>query len=434
MLELNRVFVLLRESAWIIVGQAAAMLGSFALIRVFTNNLSPEKYGEFALGLTAAMVTNQIISGGVSGAIGRFYSIAEERKQTEGYLVASIWLLFWAVTVILGLILITAGILVYLDYWRLIPLILIMGFFSIMTALNSTMSGVQNAARQRSVVALHAGLDAWLRVGIALLLFYYLDTSTETAAASYFMASSIIIVSQLCFLNKLIPLSKVRLNEEKIKEWSPQIWEQAWPISIWGIFTAFQLGSDRWALGYFSSLHEVGIYTVLFQIGFVPITLLGGVLTSLMGPIMFQKAGDASEIKRIEVVHMVTKYIAIGVILAGSLAAMLAYFYHELVLGFLVDELYLEFSYLLPFFILAGAFQVCHQIFGIRVSSGLQVRQIMAPQIVSALIFCAFNIVGAFMGGIEGLVIAFSLASFLYMLWIKILSDYLKAKKFIGAA
>ena len=428
--DLKHLPKLMRESTWIILGQITAMLGSFAMIRVCTDNLTPGQYGELAIGMTAAMVINQVVSGGICGSIGRYYSIACEKNQIGAYLAGSVWLLSLSIGVTILVFLLVIVALMLSGYHKWIAFALIMGGLCIITALNSTMSGIQNAARQRAIVALHDGMDAWLKVGLALSLFVILERSSEVAAASYVVAAILVSGSQVYFLNKLLPLSEIKWKTSSVKKWSPLMWQQAWPISFWGIFTAFQLGSDRWALGHFGTLHDVGSYAVLFQIGFVPISLVGGVVIGLIGPIMFQQAGDASELDRINVVHKATKFIAFGMLGVSFSVASVAYFFHEIVFRFLVNDSYGDYSYLLPLMILAGGFQSCHQIIGVRVSSGLQVRKIMLPQIISAILFCFLNVSGAYLGGITGLVWAFLIASLLYMFWIIVVSEVIKNKKF----
>ena len=42
------------EVAWVVAGQAAAVVGSLALLRLLTTIMTPDEYGRLALGLTLA--------------------------------------------------------------------------------------------------------------------------------------------------------------------------------------------------------------------------------------------------------------------------------------------------------------------------------------------------------------------------------------------
>ena len=75
-----------KESFWIAAGNAAAVLGGLAGIRILTELMTPAEYGELALGVTIAVFANQIFSGPLSGGATRFYSLAVERGELRYYL------------------------------------------------------------------------------------------------------------------------------------------------------------------------------------------------------------------------------------------------------------------------------------------------------------------------------------------------------------
>lgn len=163
-LNSERYFRLAREGGWIVAGQMATVLGTLALVRVLTEHLDPAQYGQLALGLTVAGLANQIVMGGVGSGIGRFYAIAAEKLDLGGYLRASLTLMAYATlaVVIIGLVLMVG--LVGLGYSQWMGLVAAVLVFSVLSGYSSTLSGIQNAARQRSIVAFHNGSDAWLKI------------------------------------------------------------------------------------------------------------------------------------------------------------------------------------------------------------------------------------------------------------------------------
>src|SRR5207247_7755858 len=80
---------LAKEFFWVGAGQVAAIVGGLAGIRLLTQALSPASYGELALGMTAASLTQQVVVGPAAGAILRFFAPATEAKQLGDYLKAS---------------------------------------------------------------------------------------------------------------------------------------------------------------------------------------------------------------------------------------------------------------------------------------------------------------------------------------------------------
>ncbi len=150
------------EFSWVVIGQAASVLGSIVGVRLLTDAIPPQVYGELALAMTTATLVNQIILGPLSNAYSRFYAPAEEAGELGSYLSSVARL-----TVLGGLSVISVGLgtvlgITSLGYATWVPLLIATVVFGIVSGCNSIMSGIQNAARHRSIVALHQGIASWL--------------------------------------------------------------------------------------------------------------------------------------------------------------------------------------------------------------------------------------------------------------------------------
>jgi len=156
----SRYYHLAKEGTWILLGQVSAVLGALVLVRVLTEYLDPVQYGRIALGLTVVGLVDQVAMGGLSNGISRFYSVAAEKQEFGGYVRASRRLIFFATLVVFGAgaTLLTGLSLLGGDRW--ISLAAAALLFAVLSIYNSTLSGIQNAARQRAVVAFHGALDA----------------------------------------------------------------------------------------------------------------------------------------------------------------------------------------------------------------------------------------------------------------------------------
>ena len=300
-IDTSRLRRLTKEGSWIVIGQIAAVAGALVLVRVLTEYLDPAQYGQLALGLTVAGLVNQVVMGGITAGIGRFYSIAAEKQDLGGYLHATRWLLAYATlaVVIVGSILI-AGLL-WSGYSQWMGLAAAALMFSVLSGYNSALSGIQNAARQRAIVAFHGGLDAWLKILLAVGVMLWLGTSSAAVVIGYICSSLLVTASQLVFLRRTIPLHQTHTPDHQ--PWMLQMWAYSWPFSIWGIFTWMQQVSDRWALHAFGTTAEVGQYAVLFQLGYTPIAMVTGMAMSFLGPILYQRSGDATNHARNANVH-----------------------------------------------------------------------------------------------------------------------------------
>ena len=169
------------------------------LVRMLTEYLDPIQYGQLALGLTVAGLVNQVVMGGITNGIVRFYSIASEKHDLQGYLRDS-WRLLGFATLAVGAIgLLLMFVLFSLGYSRWVGLVVAVLFFSVVSAFNSSLSGIQNAARQRAIMAIHGGFDVWLKILLAIGVMLWLGKSSTAVVIGYTVSSMLITVSQFFF-------------------------------------------------------------------------------------------------------------------------------------------------------------------------------------------------------------------------------------------
>lgn len=409
---------LAKEGTWIVAGKIAVVLGSLALVRVLTEFLTPAEYGQLALGLTLVALYGKVVFGGISAGIGRHYAIAAERNDLHGYLVASRRLLIYATIVSSALgFFITTG-LRQTGYSDSISIALAAMLFAVLSGYNTTLNGIQNAARQRAIVALHSGLDAWLKIGLAVLLFVWLGSSSAAVILGFAASALLVSLSQLIFLRRTIkPLPNGSPNP-KVGDWPTKIWRYSWPFSTWGVFTWMQQASDRWALGLFESTEGVGLYAVVFQLGYTPIAIVLGLSMTLLAPILYQRAGDASSAARNRNVSQIVWRITTSAVLLTMIAVLATSILHREIFYWLVALDYRQVSYLLPWMILAGGLFAAGQLLSIKILSEMASRRLLLPKIISALCGVSVNLAGAFFFGVYGVVAGVILFSALHLIWI----------------
>lgn len=417
---------LAKEGSWIVIGQIAAVAGALVLVRVLTEYLDPEQYGQLALGLTVAGLVNQVVMGGIGAGIGRFYSIAAEKQDLGGYLHATRHLLAYATAavVVIGLILMAS--LYWLGYSQWIGLAAAALVFSVLSGYNSTLSGIQNAARQRAIVAFHGGLDAWLKILLAVGVVLWLGTSSTAVVIGYACSSLLITVSQLIFLRRTIPQQHTPIQNRQ--QWMPQIWAYSLPFTTWGAFTWMQQVSDRWALQAFASTSDVGQYAVLFQLGFTPIALITGMAMSFLGPILYQRSGDATDHARNSNVHQLGWRMAHLSLMVTLLGFAITFAVHERLFGLLAAAEYRGSSYLLPWVVLAGGIFSAGQILALKLMSEMKSSAMTTAKIATALIGVLLNVIGAALAGMLGVVVAMVAFSGIYFVWMAVLARRLSIK------
>ncbi|KAF0188963.1 MAG: hypothetical protein FD168_1182 [Desulfobulbaceae bacterium] len=410
-----------KEGSWIVIGQLTAVFGSLVGVRILTGLMSPEAYGELALGMTVAALVNQIILGPLSNGVTRYYAPAVEQSDIGGYLYAVRRLVVLATAVIILLVFLLSAGLLTAGYITYIGITIAALVFAALSGYNAILSGIQNAARQRSTVALHQGLESWARFLGAAGLIVWLGASSAAAMAGYAIAAMLVFVSQSFFLRKII--STGAHASRQAANWQEKIFAFSWPISVFGMFTWLQLVSDRWALKLFTTTHEVGLYAVLFQLGYYPMAMASGMVMQLLVPIFYQRAGDASDQTRnANVLSLSTRITWLTLGLTGTvfLAALLL---HEQVFRLIVASEYVSVSPLLPWILLSGGIFAAGQTIALYLQSQMKTRLMMTAKIATALMGLLFNFVGAYWYGTAGIAAASVLFSISYFLWMVALSN-----------
>jgi O-antigen/teichoic acid export membrane protein len=347
-----------KEFAWIVLGNIVALLGTVLGVRVLTEYLEPVSYGHLALGLTIATLVNQVVMGGMNSGISRYYAIAAEKGDVRSYLHASLGLMLYATLAVLVLgLLILLGEFELRGYSQWMGLTIASLVFAILSGYNSTLSGIQNAARQRKVVAFHVGLDAWLKIALALGVLFWLGQSGTSVVIGYTLSLVIVSGSQLVFLQGLVP--KQVTAQQEAAPWASHIWAYSWPMITGGLFNWGYYASQRWALELFATTSQVGQFYALTQIAYTPISIAGALFLSFLTPILFSRVGDASDRERIESVRRIVVRIA-GIGLAATMVlAIISYFVHDLIFRFAVATEYRGVSIYMPYVVLAaGILQV----------------------------------------------------------------------------
>ncbi len=409
-----------KEGFWIVLGQAMAAVGSLVGVRILTGFLNPAAYGQLALGMTIATLISQTILGPLANGVTRFYAPAVERGDLGGYLKAARRLLIWAIGVIIFIIPFAIVGLLLAGQAKWINIVIGAFFFSVLSGSNSIFTGIQNAARQRSIVAFHQGLQPWMQYLVAAGLLVWLGSTSTIAMIGYALAILLMNGSQYLFFRKVIS-SRV-IGEIKEKEWHEKILNYSWPFATWGVFTWAQLASDRWALGWFSTMQELGLYAVLYQMGYYPISMATGMAVQLLAPIYYQRAGDASDSRRNANVSSFSWRLTVLFLGVTSIAFLAALLFHEQIYEVFVAKQFRTVSFLLPWMMLASGVFAAGQTIALNLMSQMKTHKMMVSKITTSLLGVAFNVAGAYRYGIKGVVFANILFSLVYFLWMVVLS------------
>jgi len=173
----------------------------------------------------------------------------------------------------------------------------------------------------------------------------------------------------------------------------------------------------------FSHPHkEVGLYAVLFQLGYTPIAMATGLAMSFLGPILYQRSGDATDLSRNTYVHRIAWKLTASSLLLTLAAVSSSLFFHDWIFQLLVSEQYRSISYLLPWVLLAGGIFASAQVLSVKLASEMKTLTMTWAKIITAILGTAFNFIGAYIAGILGVVVAIVVFSAVYFTWMARLS------------
>lgn len=406
---------------WIILGHGVALLGAMTGVKVLTKYLPPQQYGEVMLGMTLASLIQQLLFSGPGGAILRFFSVAIEKGEFTDFFTAALKAIsartvivcLFAVCLILSLL--------TLEYAQWVPLVVATFVFSAFSSYPIIFDSMQNAARQQGIVAWHQALNQWLRILFAVILISIIGAVSTAAMWGFALSSILVLVSQgMLFYFRIYRKAVTNRGScnSVAKRWERQLADYSWPFTLWGLFYWLQIASDRWAIQMFMDTAQVGLYVVLYQLGYYPLNMLMSLFGKLVTPIVFTEAGDCANTERMVHAHTINIWLFGGYLCLTFAITAIAVIFHERIFRLLVAPEFGTISSLLPIMVLAGGLFGCGQAASIALTSEVQTKSLILPTIGSSLIGILCNILGAYLFGLRGVVWANTIFSSVYLTWI----------------
>jgi len=248
-----------------------------------------------------------------------------------------------------------------------------------------------------------------------------LGATGKMALFGYSAGLLLVLLSQAWFFRRFVMASGDAPSEQvpgTALRWKERICSYAWPFSTWGIFAWAQMASDRWALHIFATPQDVGLYAVLYQIGYYPIALLTNLMVQLVSPLLFQRAGDSSSVERMLRVHRINRWLTCVALALTGVVFVASLLFRDLIFRTVVASEYNAAARLLPWVVLAGGLLASGQVVALGPLCATQSKSLLVPKLVTALIGVVLNGVGAAFFGMTGVVMSCVLFSAGYFAWV----------------
>lgn len=410
------------ELTWICFGQLMVIAGTVFGVRLLTYKLSPSIYGDLAIGMTAVIVAQQIFFGPLGNSFLRFFSYAHEKGELYAYVKAVRFLLAKA-TLLIAVITAISIIGLFLSmHTEWVWLFFLAFVYSLFLGYNIVLDYIQNAARQRKIVALHQGLGQWVHFLIPVSLIGVFGQRSSIVMFGYIVAAVIVLSSQLRFFKKKITVLFAETVEKVptgvVNKYVKQIFVYAWPFSLWGLFVWAQFASSRWALAFFATTKEVGLYAVLYQFGYYPIIVISGVISQLLVPVLFSRAGSGNDSIRVANTIKLNNFLILVAGVATIIFVVLACIFHKDFFSLVVAPEYRSMSSFLPLLVLSGGLLAVGQMINIIFLIRTETKLLIYPKVITAIFGVFLNYSGACFYGLKGVVAAGVAFPLVYLVWV----------------
>lgn len=404
------------EAFFTIGGRILSIFIVIATTKFLTTFLSETAYGQLALYSITATLPSTFFFGPLGQGIMRFFPVAREKNEVGVFHQHYVRLYRRGTTLVIAAGAVASLICCFLAETKWAVACLLIAVFNVFNALNYFQYGLQNAARKRILaLGLETG-DRLLQQSLAIALLLWVSDDPLMVMVGYLLGSLIFMLINKYYYRRSFPETSSVSTLQPKGAYSKEILLYSWPFMVFGVFAWAQNASDRWGLELLQSTESVGQYAVLNQIGFQSLTLIFGSIGYFLIPILFNKAGNLQNKKRVEEAnYMNNLFLWFNALLICLLFNLFWFFGQEIILLF-SDEKYVKVAHLLPFMVLAGGLFNFGQIYSNRFMLSMQTNLLLVPKILAAVVGCSLNIISAIFYGLPGLAGALILTQMLYVL------------------
>ena len=416
---LDRFRKLRHEMGWILCGQFFGFVGGFIGIKVLTNMMGPDGYGQLALGLTIAGLFNTYAYGPVANVVARFFAVYRERGNLGIYftVLRRSHRLLAAAGTLLAVVACGATGYFFGGEWALI--ILLSCLYGVTSGINVSYIALQNAIRQRKIVALHQGADVWLRIGLSVALLFLFSRSGCFALLGYLVGTLLVTVSQRVFAlrngtirdNWRLPAPDSHAERKAWREFSGY----AASFMLFAVFASVSMYADRWILqGMFGS-GAVGVYAAIYQIAASPVNIFFTMVSQLVVPIVFERAGAMTNMSQAESSTKLLRQTVAASSLVALVIAVVALVFSEPLVRILTNASFAVNHGMLPVMVLGLCLFNLGQQLTVKGLSFNRPRIYLWPKILQAISLVGLAWVLAHSFGVPGVAWAVCLSSIVYL-------------------
>jgi len=370
--------------------------------------MDPEYYGKYSLIITITLLINLVFYGGLIQAISRVFFQAFEVSDIKSlfqHTLRSFLYISLLVCLLSALI---------INYFQSLtfekPTWFLIVIYSIIFSLIKVYDTFCNVHLANEIS--FAGSFVELIVKMVLVILLYSETNNSLNNILV-----ILNVSSVCNLITLVYLFKEKkqsIKKEAFKKinWTIRLANIAMPASLWGLVYWLQQSSDKWLIGSYLSFEELGYYSVIYQLGYLPFMIIIGVIIDYLIPIYFSKNPNKGRCEN----ELISKSINVSLILL-ALTLIVVFFSANNVIS--IINLFSSSNYqfhlnMFPVIQISAALFSIGQVFCVNLNAALMHNKVVVVRILTSISGLMFNYLGISLFGFDGLIFGMLLFSFCY--------------------
>ena len=402
------------------LSQLSIVFAGLVGLKIFTNILGPDIFGEVNLYMTFSIFMSMLIYGPLTNGLQRISAIAISNQES--------FLFFKTVNNLIlkiSIILFTTFFLVLLfgyffhfqvSFLKFLSVLI----FAIVSGSAACYVGMLNIFQRKFEFSIIQALIPWMRIFLSI---QFLSTSSNNKLANYyfgyFFADFIILIICIIIFYKNLKIDNGLTENGKNYnqfDYIRKLKNYVLPFVLWGVFSWVQSSSDRWAIKLFGTNKDLGNYIVLWQLGFYPITMISSVLIQFSQPFIY-RFNNKNFFSHNEFVDFekIFKLLIASIILIFLLILFISIKFHEFILLIVPNKKFLISTNLLPIVILSSIFISIGQVFALIFSVTLNSKKLLPYQISMPIILLLVLLIAAYNFHLLGVVYGSLLYSFLYM-------------------
>jgi O-antigen/teichoic acid export membrane protein len=405
---------------WIALAQIVSMCSGFIVLKILTNKLSVENFGYYSLWLSILLFIRQVVFDPTSYIVVKECGKALRRPARLNSLIqASTYILQK-----LSIALVSVGFLLALLYSLLInsyDLIIFIFFGSIYlfsNGGNGIYLAILNVLQKRKQFCLLSLLDSFLKIAFCVILMSINGVGINGAIFAICLPAFILYfivekyITGLCNVN----FSNIK-NNKKLFLFSKKILIISIPIILPVALTAFKGGIDRWVVAALIGVEELAAFSILMQLGFMPVIMFMGMIQTFVAPKIYGLCCFNNKESKVHLFSYLKK-LFLFVTLLSFAAIAFTFFFAQSLMNLVVSSEYLSYSNFLPLFVISGSITSIVGILNLVAIGIMESRDSGKTMLFSALASVAFMLIFTiwlgFVGAVFGVLLGAVFSVFIY--------------------